>query len=324
MDLSASTPAYYYYLKDHQGNNRVVINSSGTVAEMNHYYPFGSVFASTGNVQPYKYNGKELDTKKGLNWYDYGARHYDAMLGRWLVVDPLAEKYYSSSPFVYCGNNAIKYIDFNGMFYDGYTIDENGFMERVNDEGHNLYDVIYNKQNYSSENRLDYDVSGNKTGIKISKGIVKRNVNESRNMSYNYAHWSVKFLEQDSEGYPTGKYFIAHVYEVSSDAESLAIMNFMDKNTNVEWGNTLIEKGSGEYRNLMITSHEHDKVRGNTHSINKFLYKTSGAVIRTDHIHPRNTTSQYSDEDILNKGIILEKSPNAKFRILFNGIYYNY
>ena len=115
VDLSASTPTYYYYLKDHQGNNRVVINSSGTVAEMNHYYPFGGVFASTGNVQPYKYNGKELDTKKGLNWYDYGARHYDATLGRWFVADPLTEKYYSSSPFVYCGNNPINRIDPTGM-----------------------------------------------------------------------------------------------------------------------------------------------------------------------------------------------------------------
>ena len=76
VDLSASTPAYYYYLKDHQGNNRVVVSSGGTVEEVNHYYPFGGVFAST-SVQPYKYNGKELDTKKGLNWYDYGARHYD-------------------------------------------------------------------------------------------------------------------------------------------------------------------------------------------------------------------------------------------------------
>ena len=114
VDLSASTPTYYYYLKDHQGNNRVVINSSGTVAEMNHYYPFGSVFASTGNVQPYKYNGKELDTKKGLNWYDYGARHYDATLGRWFVVDPLAEKYCAWSLYNYCANNPIKFIDPNG------------------------------------------------------------------------------------------------------------------------------------------------------------------------------------------------------------------
>ena len=87
----ANSNTYYYYLKDHQGNNRVVVSSSGTVAETNHYYPFGSTFASI-SVQPYKYNGKELDTKNGLNWYDYGARHYDAALGRWHVVDPLAEK----------------------------------------------------------------------------------------------------------------------------------------------------------------------------------------------------------------------------------------
>jgi len=114
VDLSASTPIYYYYLKDHQGNNRVVINSSGAVQETNHYYPFGGVFDSSGKVQPYKYNGKELDTKKGLNWYDYGARHYDAALGRWFVVDPLAEKYYSTSVYGYCLNNPVKYIDADG------------------------------------------------------------------------------------------------------------------------------------------------------------------------------------------------------------------
>jgi RHS repeat-associated protein len=138
VDLSAPTPTYYYYLKDHQGNNRVVINSSGTVAETNHYYPFGSLFAST-SVQPYKYNGKELDTKKGLNWYDYGARHYDATLGRWLAVDPLAEKYYSTSTYGYCLNNPMKYVDPNGKVvspyfdYDGnfLGVDEEGFAGQI-------------------------------------------------------------------------------------------------------------------------------------------------------------------------------------------------
>ena len=113
VDLSASTPTYYYYLKDHQGNNRVVVSSSGTVTETNHYYPFGGLFDSDYE-QPYKYNGKELDTQKGLNWYDYGARHYDATLGRWLVVDPLAEKYISISPYSYCLSNPILLIDKNG------------------------------------------------------------------------------------------------------------------------------------------------------------------------------------------------------------------
>ena len=109
--VTLSDSKYHYYLKDHQGNNRVVINQSGTVEETNHYYPFGGVFASSGNVQPYKYNGKELDAKKVLNWYDYGARHYDAALGRFTTVDPSAENYYSTSPFTYCLNNPLNYID---------------------------------------------------------------------------------------------------------------------------------------------------------------------------------------------------------------------
>ena len=114
VDLTTATPTYYYYLKDHQGNNRVVINSSGAVQETNHYYPFGGLFSTSTNIQPYKYNGKELDTKKGLNWYDYGARHYDAVLGRWHVVDPLAEDMATWSPYTYCFNNPMKFVDEEG------------------------------------------------------------------------------------------------------------------------------------------------------------------------------------------------------------------
>ena len=112
--VTLSDSKYHYYLKDHQGNNRVVINQSGSVEETNHYYPFGGVFASTTNVQPYKYNGKEYDTKKGLNLYDYGARHYDAALGRLTTFDPLAEKHYSESLYTYCYSNPINCIDPNG------------------------------------------------------------------------------------------------------------------------------------------------------------------------------------------------------------------
>ena len=113
--ISLSDKKYHYYLQDHQGNNRVVADKDGNVEETNHYYPFGGVFASSQNVQPYKYNGKELDTKKGLNWYDYGAREYDAVLGRFTTMDPMAEKYYAVSPYTYCVNNPIKFVDPTGM-----------------------------------------------------------------------------------------------------------------------------------------------------------------------------------------------------------------
>jgi len=112
--VSLSDGKYHYYLKDHQGNNRVVVDQSGNVEETNHYYPFGGIFASTGNIQPYKYNGKEFDSKKGLNWYDYGARMYDPALGRWHVVDPSSEKYDELSPYTYCTNNPIKNVDLDG------------------------------------------------------------------------------------------------------------------------------------------------------------------------------------------------------------------
>ncbi len=109
---------YHYYLADHLGNNRVVVNQSGTVTQKSHYYPFGTAFADkydNGTNQPYKYNGKELDGMHQLNLYDYSARYYESALGRFTSVDPLAEKYYSWSPYAYVMNNPLKYIDPKGM-----------------------------------------------------------------------------------------------------------------------------------------------------------------------------------------------------------------
>jgi len=64
--------------------------------------------------QACKYNGKELDRMHVLDWYDYGARNYDAALPVWTTVDPLAEKYFSVSPYVYVANNPIRNVDFRG------------------------------------------------------------------------------------------------------------------------------------------------------------------------------------------------------------------
>ncbi len=113
--------AYYFYLTDHLGNNRVVANASGGIVQTNHYYPFGMSFpeGTVSSSQPYKYNGKELDTDRGLNLYDYSARYMDPALGRFSTMDPLSEKYYSISPYAYVGNNPIRRIDPTGT--DWYT-----------------------------------------------------------------------------------------------------------------------------------------------------------------------------------------------------------
>ena len=117
---------YHYFVQDHLGNNRVVVDQSGNVEEVNHYYPFGGLLSSSVSnaVQPYKYNGKELDRKNGLDWYDYGACMYDAALGRWHAVDPMSEKYYSWSPYTYCKNNPVLRIDLDGK--DDYVISRSG------------------------------------------------------------------------------------------------------------------------------------------------------------------------------------------------------
>jgi RHS repeat-associated protein len=111
--------AFYFYNQDHLGNIHEVVDASGTVKQVTNYYPFGAPYADTAgstnpDFQPYKYNGKELDKMHGLNTYDYGARQHDPILARWDKIDPLCEKYYSVSPYVYCGDNPIKNIDPDG------------------------------------------------------------------------------------------------------------------------------------------------------------------------------------------------------------------
>jgi RHS repeat-associated protein len=141
---------YHYYLTDHLGNNRVVANQSGTVIQRNHYYPFGMAFAE-GTVaeqskQPYKYNGKELDQMHGLNLYDYSARYYESAIGRFTTVDPLAEKYYSISPYVYCANNPLKYVDLKGdsLTLVGQQRDLQAVVDVHNDRLKGYYDVTVN------------------------------------------------------------------------------------------------------------------------------------------------------------------------------------
>ncbi len=166
---------YHYYLTDHLGNNRVVVNASGTVIQKNHYYPFGTAFAENTTdeqkKQPYKYNGKELDQMHGLNLYDYSARYYESPVGRFTSVDPLAEKYYSESPYAYVSNNPLKYIDptgkekLNGMG----TRDGGSSIIQARDKVDNDMIHIYG---HGSTNGLTFiDIRGNVSVIKNARDL---------------------------------------------------------------------------------------------------------------------------------------------------------
>lgn len=119
------SPAFkvYFYNNDHLGNIREVVDEMGTVVQANDFYPLGTPFSDSIslrniNFQPYKYNAKELDRMHGLDWYDYGARMYDPVIGKWNAVDPLAEKYYGVSPYAYCANNPVIFVDPDGRKFD--------------------------------------------------------------------------------------------------------------------------------------------------------------------------------------------------------------
>ncbi len=71
--------------------------------------------ASPNVKNKYQYGDKELQTDFGLNWNDFGARFYDPAIGRWTTIDPLAGMYYRWSPYNYCMDNPLRYIDPTGM-----------------------------------------------------------------------------------------------------------------------------------------------------------------------------------------------------------------
>ena len=168
--IQSGASYFHYYIRDHQGNNRVVANYQGTIEQTTHYYPYGGILSQSTNqgVQKYKYNGKELDRMHGLDMYDFGARQQDPEVGMFTSMDPLCEKYYNISPYAYCAGNPVRYVDMHG---DSISVTEEyqeTFMNSMKDVFGNFIDNL----SFSENNMLTY-IGNNKDIKKLGKDAKK-------------------------------------------------------------------------------------------------------------------------------------------------------
>ena len=105
----------FFYHSDHLGSTSYITDDKANITQYDAYLPYGELLVDEHNSSeelPYKFNGKQFDDETGL--YYYGARYLNPVACLWYGVDPLAEKYIQTSPYVYGGGNPIRIIDPNG------------------------------------------------------------------------------------------------------------------------------------------------------------------------------------------------------------------
>ena len=169
-------PTFHYYEKDHLGSIRMVVNENGTIEQVNHYYPFGGVYGDlsyNAEIQKSKYIGKEFDHMHGLDWYDHGARMYDAAKVVWNKVDPLSEIYFHFDPYLYCENNPIVMFDNTGLLGVRIVDMENKTITvsadyYVETQPYQVYTNVYSQKDVDDFNRLNSEL--NKLNLKVKSG----------------------------------------------------------------------------------------------------------------------------------------------------------
>ena len=223
-----------YHITDHLGSVRAIVNASGTVVEQNDYYPFGMRHPN-GLTQlaanRWRFSGKEeQDAAFGIAYSDFGARLYDRSAA-WTAVDPLAEKYYSVSPYVYCNNSPVILIDLNGeawtpkydSLFDGVLMGYSWVDEKDSyDDNGNLRNGLYHQAIFFSDNGTFDDKSTHNIGsssayVYLEDGsIMVFNASTRPSNSSRYPTIPEGVYEA-SVGKHQGKYYALKMYDVGKN-----------------------------------------------------------------------------------------------------------
>jgi RHS repeat-associated protein len=293
-----------------------VTNSMATneILQETHYYPFGLSYEGpwlmndAARDDAYKYNGKEWDETMGL--YDYGARWYDPVLGRWGQVDPLAAKYVTWSPYNYVLGNPMRLVDPDGRSVEAtYKVDREGVITKVDDKQH--YDDQGNEVDLLvAGDQVDYDKNGEvkQPHVEVQKGALRGVKNITASAS-------------DGSGQTSGTLIGFGPNEESARE----VFEFLANNTDVEWAIFKDEPRPGAERTQLTTSHEQAE-----ESLGASLATdTRLKLFYHDHSHPTrgimNDDSRLfpSDADKAFASSIRADNPKVSFRIYFSGAYRN-
>ena len=135
------------HITDHLGSIRTIVEGDTyTEVEKNDYYPFGKRIADntlpTTPTNRWRFSGKEMQTIGGVGLIDFGARLYDNYLGRWITQDPVSYKYFEVTPYGYCNNSPIIFLDINGAEF---TESSEEFIKRIKDRIERMISACDNK-----------------------------------------------------------------------------------------------------------------------------------------------------------------------------------
>ncbi|MGN8055091.1 DUF6443 domain-containing protein [Pedobacter sp. 22163] len=299
---SSGVYSYEYNQADHLGNVRVSFQKnpvSGTVdpIQRDDYYAFGLRKVASGGTNKYLYNGKELQEELGSpghGQYDYGARFYDPVIGRWNVVDPLAEGRAEMTPYHYTSNNPINRIDPDGRWdwyksTDNTTVkwfDGDGYQEGYNNIGASNVITTTNKATGAVLGSVNLNDDGSATNAQTGEFAtssisgntkIEANLEASSMRSMNSMGQDLAMLSMKSVGMRVLGEIVNALYPADNRYDAPKI-KFPEKNNEIEkpqgWRTEPTKKGNGTI--TRDPNSEHNSIRempGNPNSINPAQHK---------------------------------------------------